>query len=343
MNLFTDLVSEDKQHANYKMIKNENDKVKVISDWANGFVDRDNKFVKEFQTTFNSSFWELYLNAVFRKLNLKIDFNYSAPDFLIKSSITNQEFIVEATTTNAPSGGVPEHDGKLKSEQWLRVAKNEEDLNNVTDLAEERIANSIRGKLEKYKKSYQHLDHVKDKPFVIALGGYEQPLFFQSGTGPINKVLYGITGHEIDIETGEPELLYGNTIIKKSNQSEIPIGIFTNDSYKEVSAIIYSNLATAGKVNALSEGKNKYTFSVKKFNANSDLPTFSIINGEDYKEDLLNGLHVFLNPYAEIEFNLEDFVNENILLSITPELTLVDSGFLYSRNCMNVEMLSQKS
>lgn len=53
-----------------------------------GFEDRDGKFVKEFQTTFNSSFWELYLFACLRDgLSCKVDaagnltcFNSNAED-----------------------------------------------------------------------------------------------------------------------------------------------------------------------------------------------------------------------------------------------------------------------
>jgi hypothetical protein len=44
----------------------------VLTDWARGFIDRDGKFVKEFQTTFNSCFWELYVYAVLKRYRLLI-------------------------------------------------------------------------------------------------------------------------------------------------------------------------------------------------------------------------------------------------------------------------------
>lgn len=35
----------------------------VLPGWPTDFEDRDGKFVTEFRTTFNSSFWEFYLHA----------------------------------------------------------------------------------------------------------------------------------------------------------------------------------------------------------------------------------------------------------------------------------------
>ena len=45
------------------------------------------KFIKEFQISFNSSLWELYLNKAFLDLGFKIDYSKESPDFnLIDSS-----------------------------------------------------------------------------------------------------------------------------------------------------------------------------------------------------------------------------------------------------------------
>lgn len=72
IDLFTLQVSEDKLHYNFKEILNEPQPYvgELLQSWTNGFFDRDNKFVKEFQTTFNSSFWELYL------FSLNFEFNW---------------------------------------------------------------------------------------------------------------------------------------------------------------------------------------------------------------------------------------------------------------------------
>ncbi|MDD1466565.1 hypothetical protein MEO43_14965, partial [Dolichospermum sp. ST_sed5] len=64
MNIFTPVVPDAEQHQHFRLIAQSGlyePEIEVLKNWADRFVDRDGKFIKEFQTTFNSSFWELYL------------------------------------------------------------------------------------------------------------------------------------------------------------------------------------------------------------------------------------------------------------------------------------------
>ena len=63
MDLFTPVVPPERQHPNFRALvaKGLECERDVLRTWADGFMDRDGKFVTEFQTTFNWSFWELYL------------------------------------------------------------------------------------------------------------------------------------------------------------------------------------------------------------------------------------------------------------------------------------------
>jgi len=70
MNLFEGTVPDDQQHPNFRGIKDAavyHAEHRVLLAWAQAFIDRDHKFVKEFQTSFNSSFWELYIHAVLKE------------------------------------------------------------------------------------------------------------------------------------------------------------------------------------------------------------------------------------------------------------------------------------
>ena len=57
-----------KWHPKFKLLMNEKLQFfrerHLVSNWTEGFVDRDEKIIKEFQTTFHSSFWEFYLFAL---------------------------------------------------------------------------------------------------------------------------------------------------------------------------------------------------------------------------------------------------------------------------------------
>src|SRR3954451_22021577 len=108
MDLFTSIASEAEQHPNFRTISKQNNQFNcdVVNDWANGFQDRDGKFVKEFQTTFDSSFWELYLFAVLKQLGMQVDFSVPSPDFLVK---THGGINIEASVALHAQGAPPEH------------------------------------------------------------------------------------------------------------------------------------------------------------------------------------------------------------------------------------------
>jgi hypothetical protein len=57
MDLFTPMVGAEAQHPYFRGIweRPNGFNCDVLNEWARGFQDRDNKFIKEFQT-FNSSF-----------------------------------------------------------------------------------------------------------------------------------------------------------------------------------------------------------------------------------------------------------------------------------------------
>lgn len=82
----------------------------VLNKWIDGFPDRDNKFAKEFQTTFNFSFWEIYLYELFRTYGYDMDWTYASPDFLVTTPYG--AIVVEAATANAAMGKVTEWERK---------------------------------------------------------------------------------------------------------------------------------------------------------------------------------------------------------------------------------------
>lgn len=82
----------------------------ILNDWTEGFIDRDKKIVKEFQTSFHSSFWEFYLYALFKSAGFKLDQAHNRPDFIIKYPA---EIYVEAVVANIKDGGKKEDERSL--------------------------------------------------------------------------------------------------------------------------------------------------------------------------------------------------------------------------------------
>jgi hypothetical protein len=153
LDLFTPRVPHQRLHPVFSLLlqpKHEPER-QVLQDWAEGFLDRDGKFVIEFQTTFESSLWELYLHACLRELNLSVNFSFNAPDFVIErpSNLT-----IEATIAAPPRGG--------KKAYNYQPEDIPSDFNEFNREAALRICNSFDSKVKKYREEYSKLPQSID-------------------------------------------------------------------------------------------------------------------------------------------------------------------------------------
>ena len=190
MELFTPVVSPDKFHpafANLQKFPNPYNE-QVLSDWADGFVDRDGKFVKEFQTSFDSSFWELYLHGVLKELGAKVDFSHSSPDFCISAPF---RFNIEATVALHAQGGEPATSAPAADQPI--------DLKELNRQAIIRLANSVSSKSTKFLQSYSKLQHVDGAPFVVAIAPFDRPGFPLQVQRAIEAYLFGYYVDELSL------------------------------------------------------------------------------------------------------------------------------------------------
>jgi len=293
MNLFEPIISEIELNPALRAIlaRGNGYNMDVINDWARGFFDRDGKFVKEFQTSFSSSLWELYIFAVLKRLGQHVDFSHQTPDFVISS---NPQYVIEAVTANAKNG-------EPGAEESFRHGL-PDDLNEFNRKSCIRLSNAVSEKLKKYRTKYSSLAHVSDKPFVIALAPYDNPTFNLSCQRAVEMLLFGrvvdeqaflASPHLSEIPTYEIDHLV------KENGSAVPIGIFNSDSCKEISAVIFSTCGTWGKVRAMSSDPSENViFSTVRRNLSSTMPFVQTCKKSRYSESLLDGLKVYHNPYA---------------------------------------------
>lgn len=294
MDLFTPIVPPERFHENFARIlsRNTHHDFAVVQQWAEGFVDRDGKFVHEFQTTFNSSFWELYLYAALKELRCVVDFNHHAPDFVVNSPIP---FTMEAViASNA--------EGALKESEPYVTAMVPDDLNEFNRLAMLRLTNALDSKVKKYQKSYHALPHVKNKPFIIAINAFDQPFSYLQMYRAIEAVLYGYyVDEESHIKGGRQGILLGQEIesVQKTPEVSIPVGFFNDAKNSFVSAVVFNSCATWGKVRALSEDPNeKVIFEVVVQDFSKPEPRHISSSKKHYREWLLDGLRVYHNDRA---------------------------------------------
>lgn len=323
LNLFDNVVLEEKLHPNFKRTRSDKYIVNVINKWCNDFIDRDGKFVIEFQTTFNSSFWELYCFAVFKEMSMKIDLSKSRPDFVLSYKKNNLN--IECVVANNSQNDLPEHNIEEKMNP-------KSDLEDMVYNQTLRLLNAINSKNDLYLKSYCNLSHVEEKPFLIALAPFDQPRFMDVALEAIHMVLYGI-----NVDKKSLKEIHFDTVYKRKD-CPLDLGIFTNNKFENISAVLFSNVATSGKARAMSDCPN-VTFNQMRYNENSTKPLVAVnyrLNAqntllnksykkmikeyaedfkgkidhkryscrkpfleEGYNENLTDGLHLYLNPYSK--------------------------------------------
>jgi hypothetical protein len=309
MDLFVPIVPEQLFHRSFSAVLAPFRKAEreLLNNWAAGFPDRDGKLVREFQTTFNSTFWEIYLYACLKAYACDFDWSQASPDFCVRSR--NVDLTIEATTANA-AAGKPNEWARAFTEEELRTLRRFKQLNTEAII---RLSNAILGKLRKYETSYSNMGHVKGKPFVIAVAPFEQPHFNLQYDRPIRALLYDYYVDE-DAYLNKPKAYpHGPPVVHlgtvdKENGAKIPLGIFNNKNYSEVSAVIFSCTATWGKLSAMSTNPLTNTIVASLWGTEPNgAPIRREVPRAQHHETILDGLQVYHNPFARTPLPHEIF------------------------------------
>lgn len=262
----------------------------VLENWAQEFEDRDGKFVQEFQLTFESSFWELYLNAALKAWGLVPDMAFASPDFVVSHPT---RLTIEATIAAPPKDGPPAF--------GYAVDDIPDNFSKFNADAAVRISNSFVAKVRRYRNYYSALPHVAGAPFVIAIAAFDRPLAHFAVSRPVIAAVYGLYHDEAATpRDAERVTSYNVVTAAKSETVDIPMGLFCDESYSDVSAVIYSSLATWGKMRALADNSTALTV-YRTFHPNdgSLFPEVRTTRKSEYREDLMDGLWVLHNPFAK--------------------------------------------
>ncbi|HFM2314472.1 TPA: hypothetical protein ACG6U3_000443, partial [Escherichia coli] len=188
MDLFSTKIAKNKLHESFKQIYQDNTYApvrEVIQSWGRGLLERSGeqtKFVKEFQTTFNSALWELYLNEMFIRLDYSVDYTKDSPDFCVTTP-SGYQFNVEAVISDRPHNppaGVLFSESKFKHQSTLKL------IGKIKDKHD--LFTGVNGK----KFPYSTMSHVVNKPFVLALAPFDSDLSLSQNNTIINRVLFGI-------------------------------------------------------------------------------------------------------------------------------------------------------
>ena len=305
-------VPDDKLHNKFIVLRDVlkfSGEQEILNEWVKGFDDRDGKIVKEFQTSFHSSFWEFYLFSVFKECGFAIDFSKNRPDFIISKP---HEIYVEAVVSEIKQNGRKEEERNLDDIlSMVEPHVGGKEFNEFLNEAIVRYSNSIHSKKKKYVNEYLHLDWIKKEvPFVIALASYSQVNYGKEFHYPLMALLYGYYFNPL---ANSYDKL--SEVTKPGTTSRIPIGLFGTEEMREVSAVIFSCTLTLGKLTALSKSQETNSLDlnyVLNIRHDYDEPNFKLQEvSTDSPEELSDGLFIFHNPNAKNKLSLDVFKGSN--------------------------------
>ncbi|MCX6073619.1 MAG: hypothetical protein NTY39_04790 [Campylobacterales bacterium] len=282
MDLFTPRFKEERLHPYFKsliMSKEYKPVQDTLTMWSIGLLGRkkeSNKFINEFQLSFNSSFWELYLNKAFLDMGFHIDYSKESPDFNLTHD-SGRVINVEAVSSNNKLNETKDYYTKSAVKKSLDSKKENFDFATLKLLGKIKDKKDIFIGSNGKKFPYSSLEHVDGNPFVIAIAPFDSHHSYTQNNTLINRVLFGIEPPTIN-ENKEPVSNKISHIINNNGES-IELGIFTNDSYKEISAVIFSTTGTFGKAVVQSNVKNTKVRSTRY--RESDLGEFISNHGLD--------------------------------------------------------------
>lgn len=323
--LFKPVVNPEKFHPFFARLYNNNEYEaarNIIQELAYHFYDVDGNYLKDFQTTeFNARLWELFLHIYLAKNAFKLKSNHSVPDFCL--DYYGYELTIEAVTVNyTPEFHEPYPQSELKRHELTQ------------DYMPIKFARTLSRKLKrKSGQSYWEMDHVKGKPFLLALHDYHA----QGGTDlgsmtwsrdALPDYLYG---HRIKTSIGDGNRIIFETevtpegtipVYEKINGhywdgKSAPSGFFFLPNGEHISAILFANNATLATFNRMGKlggfgGANvnmMRVMTVFDHEANNFRVKEMNVDDPAYDEDWGDSIAIYHNPVAKYPLDPDAFPN----------------------------------
>jgi hypothetical protein len=118
--------------------------------------------------------------------------------------------------------------------------------------------------------------------------------------------------------------------VDKNADVNVQLGFLREGKMNEVSAVIFSNTATYGKVRAMSKAPNPHVFfETARFDGRSQRPMHTIKSRAEYTEDVLDGLVLLHNPCANYPLDLKTFARRGVTQYVWPLGDKVPTVFSY--------------
>ncbi|WP_139171814.1 glycosaminoglycan attachment protein [Flavobacterium noncentrifugens] len=312
--MFNDIVSIEKQHKNYKLVRDtigHSAARTLLNEVYNSVKPIDKDFVVQFQSNgFDSRIWELSLLAAFQEQKFSIARAHERPDFELSKN--DKKIFVEAVISNpAFNEQIEDKMDVIKNipkdgfEKFIYELRNESTI---------RIAGALFNKL---KKEYWKLDWVAGNPIILAVEPFHHSLSHWLSDSNLTGYLYGIENNwhyddnqNLNIETFE-------ITEHKSTDKSIPSNFFNLKNSEYISAVIFSNSGTISKFNRMGKLKNYGNSDIEMIrignmydhnpNASTPIPFQYMVGKDGPIENWAQGISMYHNPKAKYPIDRKMF------------------------------------
>ncbi|MFC8174966.1 hypothetical protein [Streptomyces sp. NPDC057325] len=160
--------------------------------------------------------------------------------------------------------------------------------------------------------AYWQAPHVQGRPFVIALESFHRLSSLFHTIGPLANYLYGCRAVATRDDEGALVLASEKITEHRRGDSKIPSGLFARPEAAHLSAVIFSNSATAAKFHRIGteRGYGPQDVALLRYGSlpnpdpNADRPFNHAYVVGDYgpeeRETFSEGFHILHNPWARI-------------------------------------------
>jgi len=220
------------------------DRKKWFDDIWNVFYPYANEdFVKQYKLDFHQRTWEMYLGYILLKNKYSIEVTKKGPDF----NVNNLHYIECIACNNARFNNKPDFVPPIINGLVNNYPKNEILL---------RIASAFYTKYCKYKKYLNQNTIENNKPCIIAINSGKFGRLTDDFPPLIIQMLFGIGDLCLNFErTGSSSKIKNVEFIEKKNVFKgnilIEMNYFCNNSYKEISAVIFSRNNVLNNINSV--------------------------------------------------------------------------------------------
>ncbi len=310
LDLFSPIVPAEKQHVYFQRLISHSSfrgARKAINEMMPHFVDVDGNFVQQFQSDgFDSRVWELYLFAMLKESGFELDRSYQAPDFV--GNNFGNEMALEAVIVGRKPGDKPSF-----LQEMPKLPSMVEIENKLKDEMPIRFGSPLFTKL---KRKYWDLEHVRGKPFVIAIADFHDDSSMIWSNSALYAYLYGKRYEVTRNEDGSFQPVRIDLQNHTHDGKTIPSGFFAQPEAENVSAVLTSASGTISKFNRMGRqaGYGDPDIKVIRMGYCHDHDPkalkpkfFSYEVTEESSEIWSEGINIYHNPNAKIPLESDTF------------------------------------